>query len=70
MDEAVEHGLTGLLFDAEDRDGLVSAVLDLAGDPARRTTLGAAGRRRAMSEFSIESMVWRTVDVYRSLVPG
>ncbi len=49
---------------------LVAAVRALAGDPARRQTLGARGRQRALAYFSAERMVADFARLTRSLVSG
>ncbi len=49
---------------------LVAAVTALASDPARRQTLGACGRQRALTYFSAERMVANFALLVRSLVPA
>jgi glycosyltransferase involved in cell wall biosynthesis len=51
--EMVEDGVTGRLVEAGDVTGLARAIAELAGDPARREAMGAAGARRAVDEFSV-----------------
>ena len=59
----VLHEQSGLLFDLDDRDGIIRAVVALR-DVDLRSRLGAAGRARAISEFS-----WRTtVEKYLGLL--
>jgi starch synthase len=73
--EVVAHGETGLLvhFDEQQvdefRSGLADAVNSLLADPSRAAAMGAAGRERAVREFSWQQAAARTVDVYRSLTP-
>jgi starch synthase len=72
--EVVDDGRTGLLvhYDAANesafRVGLADAVNTLLGDPDRAKTMGAAGRERAITDFSWESMAEQTVAVYRSVL--
>ncbi|TDV47127.1 glycogen synthase [Actinophytocola oryzae] len=72
--EVVDDGTTGLLvhYDEADesafRTGLADAVNTLLGDPERAKAMGAAGRRRAVTEFSWESVAEQTVAVYRSVL--
>jgi starch synthase len=49
--EIVDDGITGLLIPARDHRSLTEAVLRLVRDPAGRSVMGAAGRRRAESLF-------------------
>ncbi len=66
-DEVVCHGETGLLFPPEDAEAAAQAVLSLLEDPARAAAMGQAGREAALSRFSVERMVDRTLAVYREL---
>jgi glycosyltransferase involved in cell wall biosynthesis len=65
LPEIVEHGITGLVVDPGDEQGLADAIVSLLRDPARRETIGRAGRARVDREFSLEQMVRETVGVYR-----
>jgi glycosyltransferase involved in cell wall biosynthesis len=55
--EMVAPGETGCLYPYGDIDGLAACLADLLRDPAKRQAMGAAGRRRASAEFSIETYV-------------
>jgi len=57
----------GLLFEPGDVAGLADCMAQLASDPAARRRLGEASRARAISEFSVEVMVDRLVELYRDL---
>ena len=62
--EVVRHGVNGLLVPARDARALADAILELAGDPARRAAMGAEGRRRAETEFAAERIHAETLRVY------
>ncbi|HEY0398145.1 MAG TPA: glycosyltransferase, partial [Acidimicrobiia bacterium] len=64
--ELVEDGRTGL-HAAADPASFARAMTRLAEDRDLALTFGAAGRRRAESEFTAERMVERTVALYRRL---
>jgi rhamnosyl/mannosyltransferase len=49
--------VTGLVVDPGDPEALARAIQSLADDPARRQTLGEAGRSRARLVFSRERML-------------
>jgi starch synthase len=72
--EVVADGLTGVLVprlavsDEEFEAGLAAAVNDLCADPDRARSMGAAGRERAVREFSWEAIAHRTVELYESLL--
>lgn len=55
----------GVLVPARDTAALARAIASLAADASRRRALGAAGRRRVESAFSLDRMVARYRDVYQ-----
>ena len=63
--EIVVDGETGVLAGAGDIEAVAAALDELLADPVRRAALGAAGRARALSEFSVAHMTEQTVAVYR-----
>ena len=63
--EVVADGETGILVAAGDSDAVAGALHQLLADPERAERLGAAGRRRALAEFSVARMAEQTIDVYR-----
>ncbi len=63
MPELVVDGETGVLVPPDDPPALAVAVAYALEQPS----LGAAGRARAHSEFSVARMAGRTVELYRSL---
>ncbi len=63
--EAVEEGRTGLIAPVGDVPALAAAIAALASDPARRTSLGQAGRARWSELFTAERMVRETEALYR-----
>jgi glycosyltransferase involved in cell wall biosynthesis len=66
LPEIVDDGRTGLLVPAGDVDALAAAILELARDPARAAGLGAAGRSRALEEFSQDRCTDRIAALYRT----
>jgi len=63
--DVVVPGETGLLVAPEDPAALAEAVATLLSDPARRKSLGQAGRERVRHEFGVGAMVDTTAAVYR-----
>ena len=63
--EVVADGDTGALVEPGDAAGLAAAVDRLLSDPDEARRLGAAGRARALEEFSVARMAERTLAVYR-----
>ena len=52
LPEVVADGVTGLLLPPGNEAALARAIAALAADPQRARTMGAAGRKRALAEFS------------------
>lgn len=50
--DLITDGVEGVLFPPRNEDALLAAVLSLVDDPARRTTLGEAARKRAVDSFT------------------
>jgi glycosyltransferase involved in cell wall biosynthesis len=59
LPEVVGDGGAGLFHPPGDAHALADAIRTLVDDPPRRKAMGAAGRRRAEEEFSLERMVDR-----------
>jgi glycosyltransferase involved in cell wall biosynthesis len=68
--EMVEHGVTGLLVEPGDVDGLASHLLRLAADAVQRRSLGEAGACRARREFSLELHVRRMEQLFLEVTPS
>jgi phosphatidyl-myo-inositol dimannoside synthase len=52
LPDAVVHGETGLLVDDDRPDAIAAALRTILADRARGAAMGAAGRRRAETEFT------------------
>ena len=63
--DVVAPGETGLLVAPVDPAALAAAVATLLSDPARRKSLGQAGRERVRQEFGGRAMADATAAVYR-----
>ncbi|HEX3177315.1 MAG TPA: glycosyltransferase family 4 protein [Methylomirabilota bacterium] len=70
LPETVVHGETGWLVDDDAPAAVAAALRVVLADRARARVMGAAGRRRAETEFSPERAVQTIEDVYRGLVEG
>jgi glycosyltransferase involved in cell wall biosynthesis len=68
--EVVADGETGILVAEGDVDGVAAALRQLLENPERAQRLGAAGRQRALGEFSVARMTERTIEVYREALLG
>jgi glycosyltransferase involved in cell wall biosynthesis/peptidoglycan/xylan/chitin deacetylase (PgdA/CDA1 family) len=61
--ELVQHGKTGYLVPPSDPDSMAAALLKLLTEPELRREMGANGRARVESEFSVAGMVARYEDL-------
>jgi glycosyltransferase involved in cell wall biosynthesis len=66
--ELVADGVTGRLVPPSRVDALAAALRALLGDPAACATLGAAGRDRAIREFSRERYAAAMAGVYEAVL--
>ena len=64
LPEVVEDGVTGLVV-APRPETIAAALGRLSGDRDERVSMGEAGRERAATNFGLDTMVARTVEVYR-----
>lgn len=64
----VDHERTGLLVPPDDVDSLADALRRVLGDRTYAEALGAAGRHRALAEFSDEIYADRFEQLYREIV--
>jgi glycosyltransferase involved in cell wall biosynthesis len=68
LPEIVVEGETGLLVPTGDAAALSQAMAELAADPKRGRTFGAAGRRRVEAQFTEERMLDRVISVYTNVL--
>ena len=68
QDEAIEHGVTGLLASPDDAPALAAALGLLAANLAEARSMGAAGRRKAETLLSPQRMARQTESIYRDLL--
>ena len=66
LPELITNEVDGLLVDAGDRDGLAEALARLLDDPALRTRLGAAARKRVQARYSPAAVLPLLSDIYRA----
>lgn len=62
--ELVDDGATGSLVPPQDPDTMARILGDYLDEPARRAAHGAAGRARALANFSMQAMVDNYLSVY------
>jgi glycosyltransferase involved in cell wall biosynthesis len=70
LPEIVAHGQTGLVVAPSDAEALADAIAELAGDLPRAAAMGAAGRQRALTEFTPDRCVERIEALYAPAFDG
>ena len=68
--EVVDDGVTGLLADEGDVDGIAARLGELAGEPERWAVMGLAARRRVEERFDVHVCARRLVERYDELADG
>ncbi len=66
--EALADGVSGLLFDPGDIEGLADRMVQLFSDPDRARQMGLAGRQRFLDHFQLERMNNDYEQLYQELV--
>ena len=66
----VEDEGCGVAVEPGDPDAIADALVALADDPDRRSTLGRNGHRAALERYNWESERAKLLDVYERLAPG
>ena len=64
LEEVVDHGVNGLLYDLGDEEGLRNAMLRLVRDPEESRRMGQRGREDCLKRFSQERWLADTVAIY------
>lgn len=62
----LENSVSGWLVPPGDVDALAAASLRLLASPEQRATMGAAARQRVEAEYTLETMLARTLHVYEA----
>lgn len=65
--DVVRDGHTGFLVPAKNARALAAAIYKLIQDPELRQTMGRAGRKVVVQEFSQTKMIAETIKVYREM---
>jgi len=66
--EAIDHGRTGLLYEAGDVEGLAACLRDLLADEERRRRLATAGQEETKARFAAPVAIARFEALYEELL--
>jgi glycosyltransferase involved in cell wall biosynthesis len=67
LPELVEEGVAGFLVEPKDDEALADRLARLYSNPELAKRFGAAARRKVEREYSLELMLRRYADLYRSV---
>lgn len=67
VSELIEDGVSGLIVPPANPMALTEAICRLLQDPQLRQRMGRAARQRVQERFSIEAVVPRMLDLYRTV---
>ncbi len=70
VDFVNQHGITGMTVPPNDVNALVETLNYVLGNDDVRQKLGDAGRKRALTEFSLEKMGCATLALYKDVLRG
>jgi N-acetyl-alpha-D-glucosaminyl L-malate synthase BshA len=68
LPEVVADGECGLLFPVGDVEAMTAGAAALLGDEPRRRAMGEAGRRRAVEQFAVDTVVARYRGLYEDVL--
>jgi glycosyltransferase involved in cell wall biosynthesis len=66
--KAVQHGVNGVIVDADGPEAYAATIIDLLADPARRRALGAAARRTVEDEYGWERVIDQVETTYDAVL--
>ena len=65
--EIVDHGRDGFLVEVKHPEAIAERILELNADQKKRLRLGAAGRRKVLENYTIDTVIDQYMDVYKSI---
>lgn len=68
--DVIEHNINGYLIPPDDLSSLRNGLSTLLGDPALRKKLGEGGRQRILSNFSLDAVADKLIDLYTRVMEG
>ena len=68
--EMIEDGVTGLLAEPDDVEGLAATLLELISDPDRARRMGEAGHERYLERFTWDSVAQRMIETLARRLPA
>jgi glycosyltransferase involved in cell wall biosynthesis len=69
VSRVIRDGETGLIVPPQNSGELARRILELLQQPARARAIGAQARKLVVEQYSVTSMIQRTAQVYREVMP-
>jgi len=69
-EDAIEHGVNGLLVESEDYQGMSQALLTLLHDPLLAQKYGRAARTTSEKYYALEYIIDRYIELYQRIAHG
>jgi glycosyltransferase involved in cell wall biosynthesis len=69
VSSVIRDGETGLIVPPQNSGELARRIIELLDQPARARAIGAQARKLVVEQYSVTTMVQRTAQLYRELVP-
>lgn len=66
--EIVSDGQTGILISEKNATEFISSIRTLINDREKMSLFGSQGKKRLLTDFSVEKMVKSTIEIYDSLL--
>ena len=66
--DAIEDGVTGLLFEPHDVEALAGCMRRLASDRVLRLAMGENARTRAVRDFSTDVITGELISFYKAVI--
>jgi len=70
FNEVIENGKSGILCPPFDVSFLASQIISLLGDDKKRTAIAREGRKKLLTDFSLDRMVSETIEFYQAATGG
>lgn len=64
----IDHGVSGMLFDAGDHKALAACLVTLAQNPETRRKMGERLYNKAKTEFSLDKTASRQLEIYNKII--
>ncbi len=68
LPEIVEDGVTGLLVEPKDHNGIAKAIIRMAGNREETEKMALKGREKILKDYTFQGMIENTAGIYEQLL--